>query len=352
MFILLFSFLCFFLASTIVTSRQIILLETNDTKASLQTESPSFLTIQNHQYKRQLFSSIQVLDLGKYALLKHNLMSQISRYKDLKVFHVHQSFFSREDLLFQYYFSPDKISYPECNQLCLSKDASVISSTQQLKDIEKYIPRSKEFYWIKTEQEAWSISKYRAKYKIYFDQVNIDNYPNSLETKKPKYYFLSQNHTLTEFPRSQLGPVLQYYDNLKQNYWVKSFPELQIQINLTRHINIIYPPPSLSLKNNQLAANCICAKDLRENHFELKNSQRIVNDAEQILLQLPLHLETKRIQNDHISTNISVTDILRSNISQKHSILSPDRLKQIFLQNSDANQEQNYDFSYLKSIIK
>ena len=162
---------------------------------------------------------------------------------------------------------------------------------------------------------------------------------------------MSQNYSLTEFPRSQLGPVLQYYDNLKQNYWVKSFPELQIQINLTRHINIIYPPPSLSLKNNQLAANCICAKDLRENHFELKNSQRIVNDAEQILLQLPLHLETKRIQNDHISTNISVTDILRSNISQKHSILSPARLKQIYLQNSDPNQEQNYDFSYLKSII-
>ena len=189
MFILLFSFLCFFLASTIVTSRQIILLETNDTKASLQTESPSFLTIQNHQYKRQLFSSIQVLDLGKYALLKHNLMSQISRYKDLKVFHVHQQFFSREDLLFQYYFSPDKISYPECNQLCLSKDASVICSTQQLKDIEKYIPRSKEFYWIKTEQEAWSISKYRAKYKIYFDRVNIDNYPNSLETKNQNTTF-------------------------------------------------------------------------------------------------------------------------------------------------------------------
>ena len=152
MFILLFSFLCFFLASSFVTSRQIILLETNDTKASLQTESPSFLTIQNHQYKRQLFSSVQVLDLGKYAILKNNLMSQISRYESLKVFHVHQSFFSREDLLFQYYFSPDKLSYPECSQLCLSKDAAVISSKQQLMDIEKYIPRSKEYYWIKTKQ--------------------------------------------------------------------------------------------------------------------------------------------------------------------------------------------------------
>ena len=91
---------------------------------------------------------------------------------------------------------------------------------------------------------------------------------------------------------------------------------------------------------------------MRENHFELKNSQRIVHDAQQILLQLPLHLEQKRIQNDHVSSNISVTDILKSNLSQKHSILSPDRLKQIFLQDSDANQEQNYDFSYLKSMIK
>ena len=76
MFIFLFSFLCLLLASSIVTSKQIILLESNDTKVTLQTESPSFLTIQNHQYKRQLLSSIQVLDLGKYALLKHNLMSK------------------------------------------------------------------------------------------------------------------------------------------------------------------------------------------------------------------------------------------------------------------------------------
>ena len=118
-----------------------------------------------------------------------------------------------------------------------------------------------------------------ARYRIYFDNINLDSYPNALDTKKPKYYFLDHNYTLTEFPRSQLGPVLRYYDNLKDNYWVKSFPELQIQVNLTRDINIIYPPPSQSLKHNQLASNCICAKDLRENHFELKNSQRIVHDA-------------------------------------------------------------------------
>ena len=352
MFIFLFSFFCLLLASSIVTSKQIILFESNDTKATLQTESPSFLTIQNHQYKRQLLSSIQVLDLGKYALLKHNLLSQISRYQNLKVFHVHNQFFSREDLHFQYYFAPEKISYPECHQLCLSKDAAIINTKQQLLDIEQYIPRSKEYYWIRTRQEAWSVSKYRARYRIYFDNINLDSYPNALDTKKPKYYFLDHNYTLTEFPRSQLGPVLRYYDNLKDNYWVKSFPELQIQVNLTRDINIIYPPPSQSLKHTQLASNCICAKDLRENHFELKNSQRIVHDAQQILLQLPLHLEQKRIQNDHVSSNISVTDILKSNLSQKHSILSPDRLKQIFLQDSDANQEQNYDFSYLKSMIK
>ena len=175
--------------------------------------------------------------------------------------------------------------------------------------------------------------------------------PTHLRQKKPKYYFLSHNHTLTEFPKSQLGPVLQYYDNLKENYWVKSFPELQIQINLTRHLNIIYPPHSLSLQNNELQANCICAKDLRENHFELKNSQRIVNDAKQILLQLPLHLEAKRIENNHISTNISVDSVLQSNISQEHSILSPNRLRQIFLQHPDPNENQNYDINFLKSVI-
>ena len=41
-------------------------------------------------------------------------------------------------------------------------------------DIEKYIPRSKEYFWVKTKQEAWSVSKYRARYRIYFDNVNID----------------------------------------------------------------------------------------------------------------------------------------------------------------------------------
>ena len=351
MYFLLITLFLFIYASTIASSKQLIVVENNETRVSLESNIPSILTIETHQFKRSLYSSVQVLDLGDYALLKHNLLSQISRYKALKVFHVHNSFFSRKDLSAEYFFLPEKIPFTQCKQLCLSKDASLIHSVQHLLDLQKYIPRSTEFFWVDTQQEAWSVSKYRAKYKIFFDNINLDNIPNNIQTKRPKYFFLTHNYTLTEFSKNDLGPMLKYYDNLRDSYWVKSFPELQVQMNISKDVNVIYPPPSLSLKTTQLSSNCICARSLRNNFFKLKNAQKIVHDAESILKQLPLHLETKRIKNDHISTNISILDILQSNISQKGSILNPNRLKQIILNNSDQNQAENYDIKYLKSII-
>ena len=120
MYFLLITLFLFIYASTIASSKQLIVVENNETRVSLESNIPSILTIETHQFKRSLYSSVQVLDLGDYALLKHNLLSQISRYKALKVFHVHNSFFSRKDLSAEYFFLPEKIPFTQCKQLCLS----------------------------------------------------------------------------------------------------------------------------------------------------------------------------------------------------------------------------------------
>ena len=52
----------------------IILEKNNESQISLAFDTAPIFTAQSHTYKRQLYSSIQILDLGHLALLKQNIL--------------------------------------------------------------------------------------------------------------------------------------------------------------------------------------------------------------------------------------------------------------------------------------
>ena len=74
--IIFFAFLLIFSIFTQIYSAPQILAASNETEISFHQDT-NILISQKHIFKKQLFSSVQILDLGKLALLKKNILTQI-----------------------------------------------------------------------------------------------------------------------------------------------------------------------------------------------------------------------------------------------------------------------------------
>ena len=355
-FLILFAFFTSF-SSAHENNSTIILAQNNETQISLSLNAAPILTAQTHIFKRQLYSSLQVLDLGQLALLKHNIVNQISKYKALRIFNVHGTFLSRKDLSAEYFFSSRNLNFPTCKQLCLSKDAHMVSSLVHLKDLKSFIPRNKMPFWVNTHQVAQSSSKYLAKYNIFFNGIDIQrNYAN-INATCPNYFFLNENRLLQKINPSNLAPLLKYFDTLENKYWVKSFPELQVTFDIQGNISVFYPPRFGSIDHPDFLANCICARSLRNNFFKLQRAQTIVRDAQILLSNLPLQLESNRIDEYQKNiNNISLLSILEDKHSRVSSIINPsgiihpDHLKPIAI--NPHNSSALYDIDHLQQLVQ
>ena len=335
----------------------IILAQNNETQVSLSLKAAPILTAQTHTFKRQLYSSLQVLDLGHLSLLKQNILSHISRYKALKIFNVHGNFLSRKDLSAEYFFSSRNLNFPTCKQLCLSKDANMISSLVHLQDLHSFIPRSRGPFWVNTYQVAKTSTQWKAKYDIFFNGINIQKNHEQINSTCPKYFFLNDKRILQKLSPSNLAPLLKYFDSLENKYWVKSFPELQVKFDLFGNISVFYPPISGSLDHPDLKANCVCGRSLQSNYFKLQQAQSVVKDAQVLLSNLPLHLETSRITEYQKSpTNVSLISVLKnepvsfSSVINPAGIIHPNRLKAI--QIAQQNSSGLYDINHLQKLIQ
>ena len=76
MFPFIFIFFGAFLLSfaTPIANKTVILAENDETRISLLLSGAPILKAQTHVFKRQLFSSLQVIDMGQLALLKSNIL--------------------------------------------------------------------------------------------------------------------------------------------------------------------------------------------------------------------------------------------------------------------------------------
>ena len=352
MFPFIFIFFGAFLLSfaTPIANKTVILAENDETRISLLLSGAPILKAQTHVFKRQLFSSLQVIDMGQLALLKSNILKQAQRYESLTIFNVNGKFFSRKDLSSEYMFTP-KLNFQSCKHLCLSKDSQIISTVSHILDLQKYIPRNKNSFWINTHQIAKQAKEWNANYDILFDNINIDQQPNALNGSCPKYFFLNQRQTLEEINGKNLAPMLQYYDSIQKKYWTKSYPELQVHMDLLGNISVLYPPPPGSLTQQSYLSTCICARDLKGNYFKLLKAQKIARDALLLVSNLPLQIESNRLQyhNDK-SQNISLSSILYSNSSGTPFIANFSRLKKLYFPNQKTSDF--YDINHLQSLIQ
>ena len=343
--------------SQILQATQVVIDSTNETEVLLDTTN-NILSAQKHVYKNQLFSSIQILDMGKLALLKHNILTQVQKYNSLRIFNVHDNFKSRKDLHAEYFFSKRPISFPACEQLCLSKDSVLISSIIHYNDLKKYIPRNLASFWVKTVQKAKESEPFKAHYDIYFNGYKLETEHKEINNAScPRYFFLNQNQTVQEIVHGNLAPTLKYYDALTQKYWAKNYPQLQVKFDLEGNIKIYYPTSLNGIYHPEYLSQCICARSLQTNYFKLKRSQHIVNDANLLLQNLPLKLEQSRIMPfNQQDKNISVQNILKNNGTIISSIIDPSgildirRLKNIYLEPS--NSTNYHDIRHLEETIK
>ena len=355
-----FTFICLnlaFLCQVKTQAAPIILAKNNDSQISLAFDAAPIFTAQSHTYKRQLYSSIQILDLGQLALLKQNIINQIAKYKTLKIFNVHGNFVSRKDLSAEYFFSTRNLNFPACKQLCLSKDSHMISSKIHLQDLKALTPRSHTNFWVQTFQKAEPSKQWKAHYNIFFNGIRLETNYKELNATCPKYFFLNENRDVQQISSSNLAPLLKYFDTIENKYWVKSFPELQIKFDLHGNITVLYPATVGSIQHRDYLSQCICSRSLQSNYFKLKRAQTIVKDAQALLTYLPLKLEQSRVEeyNTH-RNNISVMSVL-SNANTSHSsiinpsgIIHPDRLKNIFIPKN--NSSISYDINHLQTIIQ
>ena len=335
----------------------IILEKNNESQISLALDAAPIFTAQSHTYKRQLYSSIQILDLGQLALLKQNILNQISKYKTLKIFNVHGNFVSRKDLLAEYFFSKRTLNFPACKQLCLSKDAHMVSSKLHLQDLKKLTPRSRDSFWVQTFQKAETSRTWKAHYNIFFNGIRIETDYKELNATCPRYFFLNEKRDLQQISSSNLAPLLKYFDTMENKYWVKSFPELQIKFDLHGNITVLYPAAVGSIIHPDYRSQCICSRSLQSNYFKLKRAQKIVQDAQLLLDNLPLKLENSRIQEyNQKLNNISVVSVLsntyipNTTVRNPSGIVHPHRLKDIFIQ--ENNSSILYDINHLQNIIQ
>ena len=333
-----------------IGNKTVILAENDETRISLLLSGAPILKAQTHVFKRQLFSSLQVIDMGQLALLKSNILKQAKRYESLTIFNVNGKFFSRKDLSSEYMFTP-KLNYQSCKHLCLSKDSQIVSTVSHILDLQKYIPRNKNTFWINTHQIAQQAKEWNAEYHILFDNINIDLQPNALNGSCPKYFFLNQRQNLEQINGKNLAPMLQYYDSIQKKYWTKTYPELQVQMDLLGNISVLYPPPPNSLTQQNYLSTCICARDLKANYFKLLKAQKIARDALLLVSNLPLKLESNRLQyhNDK-SQNISLSSILFSNSSGTPFIAKFSRLKKIYFPTQETSDI--YDINHLQRLIQ
>ena len=309
--------------------------------------SAPVLRLKAIEHEIQLKCFEQVVDLTQPGRFAHNLRREIRSLRESEI-KLKSDFVISSNSNIEFFLGQQQMSYLDCNTLCITKNSRVVDDLGQISQWLQLFGEEKiRKFWVNSiqNQSVSGSSYYSASYslKVLMNGTQVKVFPKSDFNNEETDCFTFRDHKVEKCSDiTNLGAMTLYFEQhgndnvyynrhlynlalqVKLNGW---YQELNIEnkVNLTMadyHLNTLkfqtfIPRPNNIKKLPMELATCLCNRHRNVTNSKIRLARSTLQEADLVLSQVPLGLETARIKghgNQHLS---SVAELLQDRANEQ-----------------------------------